>query len=971
MYSQRDFFHTVLSSEGKPCIAKLVVGSNKPYFAHDVFDSIDDLCDALDTIDFSEHNYYFCISTLKERSVLASKGDKQVKRVRVQTNALKTRCFVLDVDIRPDKQGYYKTIEEGIAGVQAVVDAFSIPKPIIVNSGFGLHVYWPMAEGVDSADWRKTAHRFKQAVGVIAPELVADSSRVADSAGVLRIPNSYNLKSNPPTPVQIIQWSDNLLDYGEFKTLLERITGGPSEAVKQVKTGIKSTSIDSKPGDFNKVARNCNWLGEYLKNRKDASEPEWYAVLGLVPYLILEKNGKEHSGPTLAHAISKGHEGYDPQATYDKYMQAKNGQTGPTTCARFQGINSERCKGCPFAATVKTPIGTSDLDRAATKEEIVTTTTVGNKGDKQEETVTIPLPPKPYFRGENGGVFVRVKKQLEDGSWDEVIIKVYDYDIYPVRRFRTETLENEFMEIHVWLPKDGLRKFKLPSALLADGKALAKFLSEKGVVAEFGKGAPLVKYLIDYVRYMQMAKAAEVEFSRLGWRELYTPEPKFVLGDGYMTKDGVVHPSTHADFLRKAAESATTRGTIEDWKQGFMVYQSIPNSEAFIIASLLGFAAPLMALTEYSGVLYNMAGHSAAGKSTAMRVMTSTWGKPTATHILKNDTEISAFNFIGYLNNIPVAYDELTNLDPDKLSDFCLNFTTGRGKMRATRDGQNRHNEVQWETIVCATSNTSLYDKLAANRKGYNAEAMRIFELPVGVSNPQYKTHVDERLRLLSDNYGHAGRQYLLYIMPRLENIKQVLHKATDIITARGKLRNEERFWGALLACILVGGKIAKDRLQLHNYDVDALVDWTLGLSSDVRANVINTASDPVSLLAQFFNNNLNSVLRIEEGKPQLSGMQGNMNSIKARIEYENAAPRWAYISVPAIKEYCAYHKIDPSWFRRELSDVGIIVQENLQRRLTSGTTLPSVNVKTWKVDMMHQRLIGIEIPVADATGTE
>jgi hypothetical protein len=822
-----------------------------------------------------------------------------------------------------------------------------------------------MAEGIESTKWRTTAALFKKAIAVIASEVVADGSRVADSAGVLRVPNSYNLKNDTKTPVTIHQWYSDFLDYGTLNALLARATGG-STTVATVKTGIKSTTVQSKPGDFARVARNCNWLGEYLKNRKNASEPEWYAVLGMIPYLVLNKDGKDISGPALAHAISKGHDGYDEEATYSKYMQAKNGQTGPTTCAHFQGINSERCKGCPFAATVKTPVGTSDLSREATEEVTVNTVTSDNKGNKQSETVTIPLPPKPYFRGEEGGVFVRVKKQMEDGSWDEVIIKVYDYDIYPIRRFRTEVLENELMEIYVWLPKDGLRKFKLPNGLLADGKALGKFLSEKGVVAEFGKGAPLVKYLIDYVRYMQMTHAAEVEFSRFGWREMLTPEPKFVMGDGYMVSDGTIRKSTHADFLRKAAESAKVEGSLEAWKKGFSVYEGMPDSEAFKIAALLGFAAPLMALTEYSGVLYNMAGHSAAGKSTAMKVMTSTWGKPTATHILPNDTEISTFNFIGYLNNIPVAYDELTNLDPERLSNFCLNFTSGRGKMRASRDGQNQLNQVEWDTIVCSSSNTSLYDKLAANRKGYNAEAMRIFELPVGLSDPEFKEHVDARLAILSDNYGLAGREFLRYIMPRLDKIKEILATATNAITAKGKLRNEERFWGALLACVLVGGKISRDVLKLHNYDVEGTVAWALGLSNDVRATVLNTTSDPVSLLGQFFNSNLTSILRAEEGRPSLSGMQGTMHSVKARIEYENGVATFAYISVPAIRDYCGQHKIDPSWMRRELVDAGIVVQENLQRRLTSGTNLPAVNVKTWKVDMQHQRLTGVEIPPPD-----
>jgi hypothetical protein len=955
-YSQREFFSTVLSSEGMPCVARLVHGGKKSYFEHVVYESIADMCDALDTTDFRTHNYYFCISTLASPSIVTADAEgKEVRRVRVQKNMLRSRAFVLDIDIR-DKEGFYRNMEDALEGVDSVRDAFGLPDPILVDSGFGLHVYWPMMEGIDSVEWSKIAAKFKKAISVVAPEVVADGSRVSDQAGVLRIPNSFNLKGED-VAVRIVQWYSDFVDAGQLRDRLNMIV--PDE----LNTTLPATSIvyDSGPVELKKVAKNCNWVGTYLKDAAKASEPEWYAILGLVPYMQHTTDNGALVDSKLAHALSKKHPQYDAQATYDKYIQAKLGQTGPTTCNRFRSIIPERCEGCPFAETVRTPLGTARLDTPSVGPTTVKSVVVSLDGTKTVTSVTIPAPPIPYFRGEEGGVYVRTKVKKEDNTWENIITRVYDYDLYPVRRFRTETLETEAIELHVHLPRDGMRSFKLPNALLADGKSLARFLSEKGVVPEFGKLAPLAKYLIDYVRHMQIHVAAETEFARFGWREVLSAEPKFVLGDGVMTVDGKIEPATHAEFLDRAASTVKAKGNLDVWKQGFNVYKDMPHSEAFVLAAMVGFAAPLFALTPYNGVLYNMVGHSSAGKSTAMKVMTSVFGEPIESHILSTDTDISTFNFIGYLNSVPVSFDELTNLDGERLSNFALNFTSGRGKMRAGRDGQNRPNETTWDTIVVSSSNTSLYDKLASHRKGYNAEAMRIFELTIGASDPQYKEHVDTHLRLLQDNYGVAGREYLGYLMPRISKIKDLIEKTTVALTARGRLRNEERFWGALLACVLVGGTISK-RLGLHTYDVDKLVDWCLGLSEEVRATITSVTSDPVSTLSEFFNSNLNSILHMEGKQQKLSGMSGAMHSVKVRMEYEANELVCAYISAPALREYCKLRSIDPSWLRAELVQLGIVHTDMEQVRLTTGTSLPAVNTRTWRVDMQHERLSGLQL---------
>lgn len=949
MHSQRDFFYAVLSGLGRPCIAWKVPG--KAYFEHETFDTIEGMCEYASRIDYTLSDYYFCISTLERASVdVAGK-----RRVRIKPNCIRTRVFILDVDIRPEKEGHYATIDDGIAGIHQVKEQLNLPEPIIVNSGYGLHAYWTLAEGIDSEEWAKLAAKFKKAIELIAPECVADGSRVSDQAGVLRIPDSYNLKNGKQVPVKIVHWGNDAVDIQQIRSLLERII--PDKNVKPKGIGLELVREELPPAEFANVVKNCNWMGEYMKARATASEPEWYAALGVTNFTVHTGTDSIKTGHDLSHYISRAYSGYNEAETDRKIAQVVAHQTGPTTCEKLESINASRCEGCPFRGAIKSPCQVSRLSKPAAEPKEVETTVITESGDHVRQTITIPNPPKPYFRGEDGGVFVRAKD--EDGN--DIIERVYDYDLYPVKRYRTESIEAELIEVHVWLPHDGLRIFKMPTGLLADTRKLSGFLAEKGVIPEAGiaKSNRLARYMIDYMRHLQNTGAAEVEFSRFGWRDIGSASPKFIVSDGVITKEDGIQQASYAAHLRDASEAVETTGEMSEWKKGFMVYKDIPNSEPFILAALLGFAAPLMAMTEYSGVLYNMVGASAGGKSTALKVMSSVFGKPKSSHLLIGDTIISTFNHIGYLGSMPVAFDELTNMEADKLSQFALNFTSGRGKMRAGRNGENQANHVVWDTIVCASSNSSLYDKLAQHRRGYTAEAMRIFETVIGSSEVQYKNKVDTSMALLKNNYGMAGREYIAHIIKNVPNVRKAVNDAIDSIASKGGLKTEERFWAALFACVAVGGTIAKN-MKLHSYDVNALLAWALNRTTSetgARQTIRTSVSDPISILSDFFNTNLDSILKFKDGNIDLSGDASKVRSIKSRIEYSGAVPCVAYISAAAMKDYCLYKKVDLSWFKKELQDMGIITKDNQAVRLASGTSLTNLPTKCWKVDMTHKML--------------
>lgn len=943
---QQDFLEAVLSESGVYCIARLG-GSGPP--RHDKYASIADMCAALEKADTTKENYYFAVSTFK---------DKDAKHFRAQNNALETRCLILDADVK-DKEGYPKSQAEVLPLVDSLCAAIGFPKPIIVDSGYGYHIYWPFTHAIPSDEWKRLAKAFQAAVGMFAAPLVADASRVSDSASILRIPGTYNLKYGREVEVTIHQWHDAWLDVDEVREKLGRFI--QKEGAKKV---TLETVREYEPATLVDTAKNCNWMGDYIRNMAEAEEPAWYAVLGMAPYIIhTTKEGVQINGADVAQTLSRKHPNYDYDATAIKFNQAKHNQTGPTTCTKLQSINPKPCETCPFKGAVKTPLHAARLERPATTATAVETVVIADDGNKEEATVVIPLPPKPYFRGENGGIYVRSKlKNDEDGTFDEIIIKIYDYDLYPVKRYRSESDEEEKLECHLWLPKDGMRRFKMPTEMLADQKKLTQFLASRGAVAETGSAKALTKYLTDYTRDIQTKVGAEVEFTRYGWRNVEREDCIFVVGNGYYDATGALNPASFPSYLREAATAAAATGSLKEWTRAFNVYKTIPDSEVFQFTILLGFAAPLLALTEYSGVLYNMVGESGMGKSTAMKFMTSVWGVPNENHVRVNDNAIPVNNFIGYLNSIPVAFDEITDMAPAAASDFALNFTSGRGKMRADRDGKNRDNNTSWDTIVVCSSNSSMYDKFAAARKGYSAEAMRLFEVRIPTvdkaTNLERRPRVTAAAHIINANYGVAGREYIPHVMRNRAKIRAAIEAKVQWVLSKTGASSSERFWAVLLACMYVGATIAKSK-GLHDYDPAKLLDWAMGQVAKARDSIQQAQSDPITILGEFFNANLSTTIRIKDGQPDLTLTGGVMREVRARLEYEGDQPMEAYASMKALTDFCKDANIDSSWLIAELVDKKI-AERNVTKRLATGTKIHNPPIRCLRLDLRNQLLAAI-----------
>jgi hypothetical protein len=182
-----DFLKGLLSDSGHYCVfaAKGDVRIQKFY------DTIEDAERATRKFIADGLNTYFALSTFKEPTKDAG---------RKGANAHELKSFFLDLDCGPTYE--YPTKEDAVAAVRDFCKKLSLPKPLMVNSGRGVHVYWPLTEALSAEQWAVEADRLKRCCSENG--LLADPAVTADVVRILRMPNSKNYKEDPPLPVDFL-----------------------------------------------------------------------------------------------------------------------------------------------------------------------------------------------------------------------------------------------------------------------------------------------------------------------------------------------------------------------------------------------------------------------------------------------------------------------------------------------------------------------------------------------------------------------------------------------------------------------------------------------------------------------------------------------------------------------------------------------------------------------------------------------
>ena len=858
---------------------------------------------------------------------------------RRQSNALYFKSIWMDIDCgadkaEPDKDGKirgYIDQPTGFKAVKAFIKKYSLPRPIVVNSGYGLHFYWPLDKVVKRNEWEAVAHRLRDLA--LEACLIVDTS-VFEASRVLRIPGTYNFKNNQQAPVEVLIEEHDVTPYDTWKALINAPEPNEERAyVPRRLSPLMESMMENRVKRFKTIMMKsatgdgCKQLLYCYQNQDSIGYNLWRSALSIATHCVDRESA--------IHKMSSKHPSYHPGETEEKAEDIG----GPHHCSTFENENPGGCDGCQHRGKFKSPIM---LGAEIAKAEDFDDGDAAEEADEDVSTYPKNLP-EPYFRAKNGALYYNVPSDDEEGPR-----LVYENFIYVVKRMKDPNL-GEVALIRLHLPRDGVKEFPIPLASVVVKERLREELAKHGVAAGDAQMKALMAYLITYVKNLQVTDKAETMRTQFGWAENDT---KIILGDREITIEGTFYspPST---VTRDVAEMMVPTGSLEKWKEVFNMY-SKPGLEAQAFGALTSFGSPLLKFTGMKGAIINLIHPvSGTGKTTVLYMCNSVIGHPQDLTSIFKDTFNAKIHRLGVLNNFANTLDEITNTSPMEFSDLAYSISQGRGKNKMkSQVNEQRVNLTSWQGITLCSSNASFYEKMGIAKDSPDGESMRLLEYHISpnsiIGTAEGKEMFDHQLM---GNYGHAGDIYATWLVKNKEEAIRTLREIQARIDRDVQFTSRERFWSATAAANITGGLISK-ALGLHDYDMKAVYKWMVEMLKRMRENIAAPPPEMTAVLGEFVNSHINNVVVVNGDIDARTSMEA-APILEPRgelhIRYEPDTKKM-YVSVQAFRKYCAMRQIGYRDFVDQLTKKGVLTAI-ANKRLSKGMRIVAPAVRAIELD--------------------
>jgi len=667
------------------------------------------------------------------------------------------------------------------------------------------------------------------------------------------------------------------------------------------KNMFKDIVLKTRGGD------GCNQIRNIITNQADISEPLWRAGLSIAKFC--------EDGEKAARIMSEDHPEYTARDTTKKMDLIK----GPYLCVTFDEFNPDVCRECPNWGKIKSPINLGNRIKEATEEDNVVEAPSIDLPDSPVNTYTIPAYPAPYFRGANGGIYIRVTQK--DGEVGEKLI--YHNDLYVVRRlWDSEIGEAVVMRLH--LPHDGVREFTLPLAVVNSREEFRKDMSKYGVA--INKMDEIMQYTTTWVNELQANSVADEAHKQFGWTD--DDCTSFILGNQEIFKDKIEFnpPSTQTVGLFPAFEP---KGTLEGWKNTIEFYNRDEfELHQFVVGS--SFGSVLMNFSPVNcAALHLHSKDSGVGKTTAMEAAVSVWGRPKDLVLDENDTHNIKMHRGEIYHNLPLYLDELTNAKANELSNLAYQLTGGKQRGRMASGGNvERYRGDAWQLLAVTTANASIIERVSMAKAMPKAEAQRILEVKVDrlFDEVRDKKIQDDFRIAVHSNYGHAGKIYIQYVMNNLDGIKKLVGEIRNKVDTEAALTSENRFWSAFVTNTMAGLVVAK-RAGLIKYNIGNIFKWAIKMVKDNKHYVSDMNASVEEVLNDYIHEHWSNVLWIKSTDDLRRQNNNGIDSLivpdaiprgKLVARYETDLKK-AYLVPKPLRIWCGEQQINYAAFLQDL----------------------------------------------------
>jgi hypothetical protein len=922
--------------------------------------SLDKAVDLVNQLTFENRPAYFSMAGYDKDKYFDDAAQKW--RRRTQANARAIRSFFLDLDVKPGDPLCFDSKDQACQSLKAFVKKVGLPRPLIVDSGGGIHAYWPLVQDVTTAEWKPIAEQFKAIC--VHEQFNADRSLTSDEARVLRVLGSYNVKRSapvslmvpPPPPIAFEDFAQRITGYAGLhgvattagRSKVGTLGSGPAVDVWGAGDNLGATN---DPLNFDRIVFHCPQLQAQAGARgRDSGEQLWRAGLGIVKFCEQQA--------AAARVISDGHPDFDAQRTEQKII---NWNAGPTKCTHFHQLNPSTCESCPHWGKLTSPaqLGRQIIDTPAPPMQI-TVPPAPDAIDQTPVTITLTRPefPTGYSRRADGAVV----REHEDQDGKPTFETICPYDLYPLAIRSQNGTDTEIDEHSMWrahLPlKRGAgtepRDFAVPLGLLADQRGLSKLLFSKGVVLSGDQPKFTQLYMSAYLQKLAKEAGRDQLYERLGWHDGHET---FVLGDRVIHRDGTSTPHTASDAIRATTKNGLkTAGTLAGWQQAMQFFNR-PGYEGHRFFLYASFGSPLFHMndTGNKGAMLAAGGASGRGKTTCLKACSSVWGSPEALVVNGNRegaTTNALYSTLGTVHSLPFLLDDITERDSDELRRLALNISQGEGKRRMQADGTMVGRLDTWANLTLTSTNADTLTSLMSTGKDVDPHLMRVVSVEFALvdARADAKIEADRFIRAMGQNYGHAGALFMRYIAQHYEQVRKLYIRNVEKVDRLLASRNAsaERYWSAVVAAAYTAAQIAS-KAGILDFPFEDDLKWMIALLTRQRESIREAGSTPVELLTQFLDGHVRNTLALSpKGATNLDNIVIKpFDELMIRHELDTDT---IYVSRTAVMAYCAEHRTSFRVFEANLERDGVLAKRNAQKVLGADTVYSKGQTRCWMI---------------------
>jgi hypothetical protein len=299
------FLNSILPEQG-PYIAAIRNPRNRGFKPNEFASTIDDLWTIIENADRDGCESYHALAAFKEaRNDPVGTPDGRKRFGRTKHNASGAKSFWLDIDVGKGKP--YASQKEALDALAVFCRTLNLPPPIVVSSGSGLHVYWPLTHTLDPDTWRRYADGLKRLCA--EHDLFADPARTADISSVLRTPGTSNRKHGFARKVECDPKFLEIRPYTIecFSIFLEHEVTTPQKSSRKRRVAERLAFAKHPHALGQAIVKQCGQLQGLRDKRGNVAEPLWYAALGVLAFC--------EDGNDLGHEWSNGYAGYTYEET--------------------------------------------------------------------------------------------------------------------------------------------------------------------------------------------------------------------------------------------------------------------------------------------------------------------------------------------------------------------------------------------------------------------------------------------------------------------------------------------------------------------------------------------------------------------------------------------------------------------------------------------------------------------------------